>query len=183
MYESKSLIALSVILCLFCTCSLSIKAHDGEEHETLTANSLDGVWNVRQKLSLCLDPGNGGDLQANLKFHAGHLSPEIPSKLILSFCTDESGNLMGFMKNQNRLDDLDIKYEVTELNIDDGNDTFYITSQSDNFNELGIEIINLEEKSLYVSFASEFDGFGCFYRAKKIKAKPSRACKNLLNAN
>ena len=54
-----------------------------------------------------------------------------------------------------------------------------ITSQSDDLELLSIEIVNLEAKSLDVSF----DNGGCFYKAKKIKAKSSRACTKLLNAN
>lgn len=182
MCKSNLVIAFSILVCLFCGCSLAIKAHEGEEHEeVVTASLLDGLWSVRKKIGICVDSAIDEGLQANIKFHVGHVEQEAATKLILNFCSDDNGNLLGFVNNQNRLEDFDTKYQVTELNID--NEVFYITSQSEDLDELNIEIINLEDKSLNVSFGSEFDGFGCFYEAKKIKAKPSRACAKLLNEN
>lgn len=165
---------------LFCVCSSDLNAHEGEEHdelEILSASSLEGVWRVN---NICFGPVNGASLNSSLKFHAAHDShvAQAPSKLILSFCSDEDENLFGVVKNQNRLD-AEARYEVTNSILDNGATSFAITAESENTDLLDFEITEFDLKT-HKRFNVSFDEGECRLKAKRRKSKPSRACKLLL---
>jgi hypothetical protein len=162
---------------IFLVCSLSLNAHEDEQHEieeveTLTTSSLTGVWKVRRS-GVCIT-------DEDLKFHTAHEVQRIKSKLVLHFCSEDD-QLFGLVKNRNRLQNAEAEYQVTGSTIENGSfvTTFNITAQAENGAELNFDLTAVDpkkEKRITVYFQDD----SCGAIAKRIKAKPSRACKQLL---
>lgn len=170
-----------ILFILFCACSLSLNAHDGEEHEveevaTLTASSLDGVWKVGRS-GVCTTEDN------DLKLHATHELHQAKKKLVLHFCSEDD-QLFGLVKNRNRLHNAEAEYQVIGSTIENGSfvTTFNITAQAENGAELNFDLTAVDPKK-EKRITAHFQDDSCGAFTKRIKAKPSRACKRLLPVN